>query len=98
MEKYENNLSEYYKKVVQDGTLIVKEEGTWDLFLYDDVVYSIPKLGSGGGASTWCSLVHLKRHLHYLQKVCNSPSIIPSYWNVVRPDIFARIGIMCEYN
>lgn len=95
MQEYESNLSDFYKKVVQNGICIVEEtEGSnWDLFLYEKTVYSIPKKGSGADASVWCSLAHLKRHLHHVQHVCNAPAIIPSYWNILRPDVFKQLGI-----
>ena len=98
MQEYETNISEFYKNVVKDGSCIVKETGeaNCDLFLYKETIYSIPKKGSGAEASLFCPLSHLRRHLHHIQYVCNAPNIIPSYWDVIRPDVFEQVGISIQ--
>lgn len=92
MEDYEK-VSEFYQKVITQGLLVVKKDSMWDLFLYHDVLYSIPTKGSGGNAGFWCAMSQLRSHLHHLKNVTQSNSLIPKYWNVVRPDILESAGI-----
>lgn len=54
------------RKIVEND-VFVSREGNWDLWAYDDTVYSIPVLGSGCGASVWCPLSGLRRHLYHLR-------------------------------
>ena len=92
MRKYEN-MNDYYNNVVNNGILVATTSGNWDFFTYNDILYSIPKAGTGAGASVWCGLKSLKAHLYSLSYRRGYDSIIPPDWTVENNDFFRSLGI-----
>ena len=80
------------REIVGNG-IFVSHSGNWDLWAHDGTVYSIPVLGSGCGASVWCPLSGLQRHLHHLRAVCGYTDLIPSYWQNVNTEFLRGLGI-----
>ena len=80
------------RKIVEKG-VFVAHSGNWDLWAYDGTVYSIPVAGSGAGASVWCALRELRRHLYYLRQVCGYADLVPEHWDHVNADFLRGFGI-----
>lgn len=90
----DKTMSEYYNNVLTNGALIARGSSNWDYYLYNGIVYSMPKPESGAGASVWCSVLNLKRHFAHIQYMRKSARLIPDDWQVVNPKFFESLGIM----
>ena len=77
---------------IQKGEFVA-HSGNWDLWSYCGTVYSIPVKGSGCGASVWCALSNLRRHLYHLRNVCGYADLIPADWQNVNTDFLRGLGI-----
>lgn len=80
------------RKITEKGVLIA-HSGNWDLWEYNGTVYSIPVIGSGAGASVWCSLSGLLAHLYRLRQICGYNTLIPTDWEDVNRDFLNGYGI-----
>lgn len=80
------------REITEKGVFVV-HSGNWDLWSYFGTVYSIPVKGSGCGASAWCALSNLRRHLYHLRNVCDYADLIPAYWEDVNRDFLKSYGI-----
>ena len=85
---------ERIENIKNNGLLIATTDGNWNMYFYDEIVWSIPKPGSGAGYSIYCGVKSLKSHLTHLKYVCNRSELIPDYWEVVNRDFFANLGII----
>lgn len=86
---------ERIENIKNNGELLVNEiGGNWDLYFYNDIVWAVPKVGSGAGLSIFCGVKSLKSHLQHLKYVCNRSSLIPDYWQIVNNDFFVNLGII----
>lgn len=85
--------SDHAQKITENGVLVANDGNNWDLWEYDDVVYSIPVAGSGCAPSVWCGVKNLRRHLYGLMHVCGYSSLIPVCWENVNVDFLASLGI-----
>ena len=93
MRKYEN-IDNYYNNVVNNGILVATTGGNWDFFAYNDILYSIPKAGTGAGASIWCGLKSLRAHLYSLQSRLQYNELIPPHWEIIDHAFFRALGII----
>lgn len=59
----------YARKIVENGVFI-GHDSNWDLWVYKDVVYSIPLAGTGADCSQWCRISELRGHLIRLKRTC----------------------------
>lgn len=84
---------ERMEKIKNNGLLIAKTEGNWDMYLCGDIIYSVPKPESGAGISIFCGVKSLRSHLTHLKYIRNRSKLIPDYWEVVNPDFFTSLGI-----
>lgn len=81
------------ENIRENGLLIANTSGNWDMYIYDDIMWSVPKTGSSAGLSFFCGIKTLKSHLMHLQYVCCGSGLIPDYWEVVNQDFFFSLGI-----
>ena len=80
------------REITEKGEFVA-HSGNWDLWSYSGNVYSIPVKGSGCGASAWCALSNLRRHLYHLRNVCSYADLIPAYWEDVNRAFLKSYGI-----
>ena len=80
------------QKITKNG-VFVAHDGSWDLWEYSGTVYSIPVSGSGCGASVWCPVAGLRRHLHRLRQICGYSGLVPDSWQYVNYNFLGGLGI-----
>lgn len=80
-------------RTITESGVFIANSGNWDMWEYSGMVYSIPVAGSGCGASIWCPVADLRRHLHRLRQVCGYSALIPHYWQSVNYDFLGGLGI-----
>lgn len=68
-------------------------DGSWDLWFYNKMIYSIACAGSGASCSSWCMVSDLRKHLYYLRNICGYVSLIPPSWENVNYDLLIQYGI-----
>lgn len=81
-------------RTITEKGVFVAASGNWDLWEYLGMVYSIPVAGSGCGASVWCAVSNLRRHLHRLRQICGYSGLVPDYWQSVNYDFLGGLGIL----
>lgn len=82
----------FTKTIITEG-IFVAENHNWDLWCYSNVIYCIPVKDSGCGASTYCHVNYLKKHLHKLRRVIGYSSLIPDDWEQVNYSFLSKYGI-----
>ena len=81
------------KIIKENGELIAVGGSNWDFYLFNNILWSIPKENSGAGASVWCGVKSLRAHLYGLSRIRNSKSLIPQDWQVVNSAFLSALGI-----
>ena len=84
---------ERIENIKKNGLYIADSSGNWEYYAYNNIIWSVPKVGSGAGLSIFCGVRSLKSHLMHLKYVCNRSALIPEYWQVVNNDFFVNLGI-----
>lgn len=84
---------ERIENIKRKGVLLANTDSNWSMYLYDSIVWSVPKPESGAGLSIFCGVKSLKSHLTHLKYICNRSELIPDYWEVVNRDFFTSLGI-----
>lgn len=84
---------DHAREIVENGVFIANNGSNWDLWEHGETVYSIPVEDSGCGASVWCGVKNLRRHLYRLMHICDRSSLIPNCWENVNTDFLTSLGI-----
>jgi len=97
MRKYDfENMGGIWKdeaRTITESGVFIANSGNWDLWEYSGTVYSIPVIGSGCGASVWCPVAGLRRHLHRLRQICGYSGLVPDSWQYVNYNFLGGLGI-----
>ena len=80
------------KEIIENG-IFIANTSNWDIWEYEECLYSIPIYGSGCCPSVWCGISNLKKHLSKLKNICNHDSLIPKSWKNVNYKFLEKYGI-----
>lgn len=91
-DKMGNLWKDHAQTIISNGTFLAVS-GSWDMWAYDSIVYSIPRAGSGGACSVWCGVKNLRAHLYRLRQIRESAGLIPEDWQNVNKKFFEEMKI-----
>lgn len=80
------------REITEKGVFIA-HSGNWDMWEYQEILYSIPVCDSGCRASVWCKMSRLREHLLRLKHICRSDSLIPISWKNVNYKYLEKYGV-----
>lgn len=92
LHEYNSIWQDVLKIVLGKGTKICQTGANWELWLHEDMVYSIP-IVSGCGPSYWCPARKLREHLCHLRRIHGYDKLIPSDWEDVNLEALASCGV-----